>query len=168
MGVGIATGIEFDVILRDFIEVSKLAQLPLLASDIETQILPAPHQRVGLPAGKMAVYVFFHGDTCLKVGKVGANSDARFRSQHYLPHASRSNLAKSLRGDFSASPDEQRFFSSDLHSGFHPESVADWMLTHLTRVHFFLKSEASIHSLNLLEIFLQCRLNPIFEGGNGG
>ncbi len=32
----------------------------------------------------------------VKVGKVGANSSARFCSQHYLPGSSGSNLAKSL------------------------------------------------------------------------
>ena len=70
--------------------------------------LSAPHRPPSsLRVGSTAVYVFSlssaYGATCpagpgrvLKVGKVGANSAARFCSQHYLPGSARSNLAKSL------------------------------------------------------------------------
>lgn len=156
---------QFDVesLVRDFIQVSQLAGLSLEASDIETQVLAAPHKRTGLPKGKAAVYVFFRGETCLKVGKVGANSDARFRSQHYLPSGAMSNLAKSLCLDFTS--EQSRFFKPELRLGFDAESVADWMLTNLSRAHFFVDANAPTGTVRLLEVFLQCRLQPLFEEG---
>lgn len=163
MGVGAASGIDVQSLVRDFIEVAQLAGISLQASDIETQVLVAPHKRTGLPKGKAAVYVFFHGETCLKVGKVGANSDARFRSQHYLPSGAMSNLAKSLCLDFTS--EQSRFFQSELRLGFDAESVADWMLTNLSRVHFFIDADAPTGTVRLLEVFLQCRLQPLFEEG---
>lgn len=165
MGVGAASGIDVESLVRDFVQVSQLAGLSLQESDIETQILVAPHMRTGLPKGKAAVYVFFHGATCLKVGKVGANSDARFRSQHYLPSGAMSNLAKSLCLDFTTEAAQSRFFCADVRSGFEAESVADWMLTNLSRVHFFLDAKAPTGAVRLLEVFLQCRLQPVFEEG---
>jgi hypothetical protein len=160
-----ALGTDVQSLVRDFIEVSQLAGLSLRASDIETQVLVAPHRRTGLPKGKAAVYVFFHGETCLKVGKVGANSDARFRSQHYLPSGAMSNLAKSLCLDYASDAAMSRFFRADLRSEFESESVAEWMLTNLSRVHFFLDANAPTGAVRLLEVFLQCRLQPLFEEG---
>ncbi len=165
MGVGAASGINVESLVRDFIQVSQLSGLSLQASDIETEVLVAPHKRTGLPKGKAAVYVFFHGNTCLKVGKVGANSDARFRSQHYLPSGAISNLAKSLCLDFTNEAARSRFFHADLRSGFEAKSVADWMLTNLSRVHFFVDANALTETVRLLEVFLQCRLQPLFEEG---
>jgi len=162
---GNAAHFEVGSLVRDFIEVTQLAGLSLHASDIETQVLVAPHRRTGLPKGKAAVYVFFHGDTCLKVGKVGANSDARFRSQHYLPSGAMSNLAKSLCFDFTSEAAMSRFFSAEMRPGFDAESVADWMLTNLSRIHFFLDANAPTGAVRLLEVFLQCRLHPLFEEG---
>lgn len=161
----IAGQFDFEFLVRDFIQVSQLAGLTLQESDIETQVLAAPHKRTGLPKGKAAVYVFLYGNTCLKVGKVGANSDARFRSQHYLPSGAMSNLAKSLCLDFTTEAAQSRFFRADLRSGFESESVADWMLTNLSRVHFFVDANAPTGTVRLLEVFLQCRLQPLFEEG---
>jgi hypothetical protein len=163
MGVSAASGIDVQSLVRDFIQVSQLAGISLEASDIETQVLVAPHKRTGLPKGQAAVYVFCYGETCLKVGKVGANSDARFRSQHYLPTGAMSNLAKSLCLDFTT--EQSCFFHAELRSGFDSESVADWMLTNLARVHFFVDANAPTGTVRLLEVFLQCRLQPIFEEG---
>jgi len=165
MGVGAASEIDVELLVRDFIQVSQFAGLSLQASDIETEVLVAPHKRTGLPKGKAAVYVFFHGNTCLKVGKVGANSDARFRSQHYLPSGAMSNLSKSLCLDFTTDVAQSRFFCADLRTGFDAESVADWMLTNFSRVHFFLDANAPTGAVRLLEVFLQCRLQPLFEDG---
>jgi len=165
MGVDLSAQIDPDSLVQDFIKVSYLAGLTIGASEIETQVLLAPHVRTGLPSGKAAVYVFLHGNTCLKVGKVGPNSDARFRSQHYLPEGAKSNLAKSLCLDFMSEQAVCRFFAAEIRGNFRAELVADWMLTNLSRVHFFLDANAPKGALRLLEVFLQCRLNPIFEDG---
>ena len=62
------------------------------------------HIPLRLPANRAAVYIFKWNDTYLKVGKVNANSNARYQSQHYNPNSSKSNLSKSLLGDILGSP----------------------------------------------------------------
>jgi len=47
----------------------------------------------------MAVYVFSKGPDVLKVGKVGAKSQARYTSQHYNPGSAMSTLAASILAD---------------------------------------------------------------------
>ena len=91
---------------------------------------------------------------CLKVGKAGPNSQARYVSQHYNPGSSRSNLAKSLlrKGD-----------SLGI-MGLNDSNVEAWIKHNTTRLDFLLDKSAGIHVLNLLEAFLQCRLKPAFEG----
>ncbi|MBK8368703.1 MAG: hypothetical protein IPL10_15190 [Bacteroidetes bacterium] len=42
------------------------------------------HIPLQLPANKAAVYIFKWNDTYLKVGKVNANSNARYQSQHII------------------------------------------------------------------------------------
>ena len=85
------------LLVDDFTKAAKLAGLSVAANEISVEVLPAPHTPpTRLPKGKMAVYAFMLGGECLKVGKVGARSTARYVSQHYLPRSSRSNLARSL------------------------------------------------------------------------
>ena len=43
-------------------------------------------------------------------------------------------------------------------------NVGNWIRGNTTRFNFLLDTEAGMPALNLLEIYLQCRLNPIFEG----
>ncbi len=84
-------------LLTDFAEVSRLSGLSLPASQMRLERLPAPHRRPSeLPTGKCAVYGFLFRGRCLKVGKVGPRSAARFCSHHYLPGSSQSNLSKTI------------------------------------------------------------------------
>ena len=102
----------------------------------------------------MAVYEFLWRDVCLKVGKVGPNSQARYTSQHYSPSSSNSNLAKSIvsaRADLGV-PDITE------------SNVGAWIKSNVDRVNFLLDAEWGIPVLTLLESFLQCRLRPRFEG----
>ena len=86
-----------NLLLQDFQTVAKLAGINLRPDMLTLEKLPAPHKPPSkLPEGKIAVYVFFWNDACLKVGKVGSKSHARYTSQHYNPTSSMSNLAKSL------------------------------------------------------------------------
>jgi hypothetical protein len=79
------------------VRVAKLAHVTKANAAIEAEVLQKPHvPPSALPTGKMAVYVFLWDEWCLKVGKVGPRSHARYASQHYNPHSSKSNLAKSL------------------------------------------------------------------------
>lgn len=104
--------------------------------------------------GKMAVYVFAYGNTTLKVGKAGPNSQARYISQHHNAGSAPSTLAATLikRGG--------EIGVADLTN----ESVSEWIKANTDRINFVLDSEAGIDSLSLLEVFLHCRLKPAFEG----
>lgn len=71
-------------LVESFLSVAQLAHLSLGKFDVRIEVLSAPHRRPSrLPEGRQAVYAFFLGDTCLKVGKAGPKTAARFISQHY-------------------------------------------------------------------------------------
>lgn len=144
-----------DKILTDFVRIAKLSGVPVSKRKIMVEILNAPHNSPAcLPDGKMAVYAFFLKDECLKVGKVGPNSHARYASQHYSPKSSNSNLAKSLLNDRKL-PQIYRLKETNISS---------WIKKNTDRVNFLLDADLNIPVLTLFESFLQCRLNPRFEG----
>jgi hypothetical protein len=146
---------DLNVLLEDFRKVLALAGVSLPPEALSFEALPAPHKPPSeLPSGKMAVYVFIWNGVCLKVGKVGPKSQARFTSQHYNPASSNSNLAKSLVAG------QEKIGLSDITES----NVGAWIKTYVDRVNFFLSEESGIPVLTLLEYFLQCRLNPKFEG----
>lgn len=155
-----------DVLIADFIQVAALAGIIITAQDVEYEILPAPHTRPKkLPVGKMAVYVFCTADKCLKVGKVGMKSHARFTSQHYSPGSAKSNLAKSLLNDKTSVGVSSLFFLADDVTDLSENNVGTWIAQNTTRYHFYLDEARPRLLLSLLEVFLHCRLQPIFEGG---
>jgi hypothetical protein len=95
--------IETDNIINDFLRIAELAGVQIGNKDIQIESLKSLHTPPRtLPNGKMAVYVFSWNNQCLKVGKVGPKSHARYTSQHYNPKSSNSNLAKSILKDKSA------------------------------------------------------------------
>lgn len=146
-------------LLDRFISAVRLAGCDdLRAIDVRVDTwLPGQHTRAALDSKTMAVYVFTYGATCLKVGKVGANSLARFTTQHYLPGSSRSNLARSLsHADGWARVPGVPALTID--------TVGQWIMDHTTRTNFILHERFGMPVLNLLEAFLQCRLRPVFEG----
>ena len=146
---------DLNSLLDDFRKVVALAGVFLPPAALSFEVLPAPHIPPSvLPKGKAAVYVFIWNGVCLKVGKVGPKSQARFTSQHYSPASSNSNLAKSLvagQGKIGV-------------SGITESNVGAWIKTNVDRVNFLLNVECGIPVLSLLESFLQCRLHPAFEG----
>ena len=142
-------------LLADFLKVAELAGMKRDEIQVSVEKLPAPHSPPRkLPKGKMAVYVFsFHGKA-LKFGKVGPKSQARYTSQHYNPGSAQSTLAASL-----------------LKSGSEigvmnvsEENVSEWIKKNTDRLNFVLNASCGKHVLTLLESFLQCRLQPVFEG----
>ena len=140
--------------LADFVQAAKFANCDLSNNSIDFQILPAPHRPPSLPLGKIAVYSFFFGETCLKVGKVGPNSGTRYLSQHYIPSSSGSNLARSLAGSLTW---------SEKH-GFSGENVGSWIKENTARINFTMPEVIGLDVLALLEAFLHCRWKPQFEG----
>ena len=140
---------------KDFRHVAKRAGFSLAARDLTVESLTAPHWPPSrLPPGKMAVYLFDHHGRVLKVGKAGPNSNARYTSQHYSPSAAQSTLAASLlkRG--------AEIGIRDITDS----TVGDWIRANTDRHNFLLDSGYPIRLLTLLESFLQCRLDPVFEG----
>ena len=148
---------DLSILIDDFQKVVALAGVSFQPAALSFETLSAPHKPPSaLPSGKMAVYVFVWNGRCLKVGKVGPKSQARFTSQHYNPASSNSNLAKFLVAGH---------VKLGL-SGITESNVGAWIKANVDRVNFLLNAECGIPVLTLLESFLQCRLNPVFEGFN--
>ncbi len=147
--------IDLKSIMADFISVARLSGIDVRETDIHIEQLPAPHQPPkALPKGKIAVYMFFLGPNCLKVGKVGPKSQPRYTSQHYNSKSSISNLAKSVLKD------KAKLGIPDINE----DNVGTWIKTNTDRVNILMSDEHGISVLTLLESFLQCRLKPRFEG----
>jgi hypothetical protein len=142
-------------IISDFIKVAELVNINISQSDIALECLQKPHTKPKfLPKGKMAVYVFMWNDFCLKVGKVGPNSQPRYTSHHYNSKSSNSNLAQSIIRD------GVRFALPLLK----PNNVGVWIEQETDRFNFLIDKSFGIHLLSLMEIFIQCKLRPKFEG----
>ena len=141
-------------LVKDFVVVAKLAGISITATEVEVEELQAPHRRPSsLPPEKLAVYVFIYGKHCLKVGKAGPKSIARYCSQHYGLNAP-STLAKSLiKG-------QAQLGLSNLNEF----NIGKWICQNTKRVNFLLPSKYGVALLSLMESFIQCRLNPEFEG----
>jgi hypothetical protein len=144
-----------DKAIHDFQTVARLAGVELLPGAVVVEHLPAPHRSpTRLPPGKMAVYVFSRGAEVLKVGKVGAKSQARYTSQHYIPGSAQSTLAASILAD------RERIGLSDADAA----AIGQWIRTNVDRVNFLMDERRGVPVLTLLETFLQCRLKPVYEG----
>jgi hypothetical protein len=155
---------EPEEMIEAFLQVAELAHVPLPSTAVRYVLLPAPHKRPSsLPAGLQAVYAFMLGDRCLKVGKAGPKTQARFTSQHYGLNAP-STLTKSILANrlrlADLLPPERRDEVVALTEG----TTGTWIEGNTARVHVFLPTEAGSLPLALLEAFVQCRLNPLFEG----
>ena len=142
------------VLLKDFLMVSKLAGIDIQLDDICIQPQKMPHRRPSLPEGKVAVYVFSDAERVLKVGKAGQKSGDRYRYHHYNPCAANSTLAASLVRDECA---VRRY-------NLNKENVGAWIMENTDRVNFILEANVGMWALMLLEAFVQCRLQPAYEG----
>jgi hypothetical protein len=147
--------IDVNQLIADFASVAGLAGVSIPDAAVTAEVMLKPHvPPTALPPGKMAVYVFLWGDSCLKVGKVGPRSQARYTSQHYNPNSSNSNLAKSI-------------LKQGLELGLPSLSdttVGNWIKMETDRINFLFDQKLGIPVLSLMESFLQCRLRPKFEG----
>lgn len=145
--------------IRDsFIKAAEFAGIKMNSSDIVINFISQSDHRPPalLPKGNLAVYVFMFGRRCLKVGKAGSKSSARFCSQHYGVKA-RSTLAKSII-------QHQRKLSA---SGIDEHTVKKWICENTYRVNFIVPMNTGPLILSLLEAFVQCCLKPEFEGFSG-
>jgi hypothetical protein len=150
--------------IHAFVQVAALAHVQLDPAHVEHELLPAPHKPPSsLPPGLQAVYAFLLDDLCLKVGKAGPKTQARFTSQHY-GFGAPSTLAKSILANpqrlADLLPPERRTELATLNEA----KVGAWIEHNAARLHIFLPTAAGPFALGLLEAFVQCRLNPLFEG----
>ncbi|MBC8504229.1 MAG: hypothetical protein H8D34_05190 [Chloroflexi bacterium] len=151
---------DVDGLIFDFVQVANLAGFSISESEIEHINLDAPHSPPSLPNGKQAVYTFSLSSSpeiVLKVGKAGPNTKARYRYQHYNPRSAGSTLAASILNNQS---DWQILGIKDLSEN----NINDWLKTNTDRNDFLISSDHNSLLLSLFEIFMQCRLKPIFEG----
>lgn len=126
--------------------------------------LPAPHKPNPLPKNMQGVYVFLAPLGCLKVGKAGQKSKARFNSHHYRANSTKSCLANSILADRSIL---KELFNSSMHAeidALNKENIHFWLKQNTSRIEFTMSSIESKHALNFLEAFLQFKLNPVYEG----
>jgi hypothetical protein len=122
------------------------------------------HQPTTLPKDKQGVYIFSIGTHCLKVGKAGANSQARWKSQHYLNNSAKSSLAKSILSDKKCL---NYFFPRERYAeilDLNDDTIQSWMKNNISRVELIINKDAPSHSLNLLEALAQFKLRPEYEG----
>jgi len=148
---------DFERLIQDFIKIMQISGNEYSRDFFKIEELPAPHvPPTKIPEGNVAVYTFFWEDQCLKVGKVGPNSNARYTSQHYNPKSSISNLSKSI-------------LSNGLDFGMpqlREDNVGKWIKENIDRVNVILDMQEDwSFILNFFEAYLQLRLKPKFEGG---
>lgn len=147
------------------LEVIRLAgHSGLRSEEIQIQWASAPHKRPGaLPNGYQAVYCFLIAQHCLKVGKAGPNSGPRYISQHYSCSAP-STLAKSILANKDSVQRilSERFHAEHLETNEH--SIGGWIEKHAARLNILIPATSGPHVLSLVEAFMQCRLQPMFEG----
>lgn len=112
-----------------------------------------PHTPKLLPSQKMGVYTFWYGSRCLKIGKAGPNSNARFFSQHYNPGSAGSTLAASILLD-----PENHALGLDAHS------IGPWIKDNCQRIDILLDVRLGIFTLELVEAILHYKYEPKYEG----
>lgn len=142
-----------DELKMKMIETIQLAGVTIEDSQLEIVDRGIPHKPAGLPTGKMGIYTFIYQGQFLKVGKAGPSSDARFRSQHYKPMGSQSNLAKSILNDCDF---------SHLHISI--DTVGEWIKQNTRRVDIIMAASLGIFMLNFIEAFLHLKFQPKYEG----
>lgn len=132
-------------------------------NEIIHEHVPAPHDPPNLKPGKGAIYVFSltknntspaGQNRVLKVGKVGPNSEPRFKYQHYNPDSARSTLAGTLLNS--------KILWECI--GFDNEAqVGSWLKENTDRDHFFIDGDKG-RVISLMEVYARGILSPIFEG----
>lgn len=145
----------FHEIKTSFIQSAQFAGIKINDSDILVDFIQQSDHRppACLPHGKLAIYVFMFGERCLKVGKAGSKSSARFCSQHYGVKAP-STLAKSIIKY------KQKFSAEDIDE----HNVKSWICQNTYRVNYMMPNAVGPFILTLFEAFVQCCLKPEFEG----
>ena len=156
---------EFSKLVEDLLSSAQQAGLLISPKVIDAEFHSAPHmQPTCLPPEKQALYWFSVENRCLKVGKAGPNSNARYTSQHYNPRSSQSNLAKSILKHPNIIKEVLPINQQCEIDMLNEESVGRWIKENTNRCNFLIDISLNPIALSFLETFLQVRFNPLFEG----
>lgn len=145
---------------------SQFENLTGIKLQIKIMAKGSTHQPNTLEANEVGVYVFYDiinsKVVCLKVGKAGLKSQARWNSHHYnLDKTTSSSLPKSIIR--SQKNLEAYFGKIELTK----DNCKDWIKSNLSRIEFKIidiEIEKVKHTLNLLEALVQYEFSPILEG----
>lgn len=141
--------------IPELIRALEICGVQMSKADFEPKNMGVPHSPpTALPKGKMAVYIFLHGKKCLKVGKAGPKSNARYTSQHYSVGRTSSTLAKSIV----KTPERVGMEKME------EEKVGAWIKSQTRRINILLDGGHSRDILNFVEAFYILRLKPVYEG----
>jgi hypothetical protein len=81
--------------LDAFNKVAELANVPVQTTHMRSEFHEAAHKPPALlPSGYFAIYGFCWNGRWLKIGKAGAQSQARYTSQHYNPGSAPSTFQR--------------------------------------------------------------------------
>ena len=157
------------LIVEVFTKALKIAAyFSLEKSEIIHELIRAPHDYPSLPRGMCAVYVFsLRSNTLtpagpnrvLKVGKVGINSHARFKYQHYKFDSAKSTLAGAIKNN--------RILWDYIGYDTSSRDLDSWLRANTDRDHFFLSAQRQ-NILPLLEAYIRGVLGPVYEGSLKG
>lgn len=149
-------------LINDFVVDMALAGQKVDASLIRFDSWPAPHEPKDMPTGQAAVYVFSltasakapaGPNRVIKVGKVGPNSNNRFRYQHYALGSAKSTLAAAIENN----PVLWRFI------GFPGGGidVGKWLRQNTDRHNFYFGDSTVFGTF---EVYAKARLGSVYEG----
>ncbi|QXE92805.1 hypothetical protein KP001_09915 [Geomonas subterranea] len=123
------------------------------------------HSPTSLQRGTCGVYVFLTDTQCLKVGKAGGKSKARWNSHHYcLDETTPSTLPKSILRHKNVI---KKFFPPEAHREIDvlsKISIQDWIKNNLSLIEFVIEDSGDKFALSLLEALAQYSLKPVYEG----
>lgn len=143
-----------DDLANRFVQVARLGNYKISDIDLDIEFWPAPHVPKKLPNGKRALYGFIYNEQCLKVGKAGSNSNARYQSQHYNPKSANSNLAASIISDADSS------YAPNLVE----KNVGHWIKENCFRFNIHFDAKHSDEFATFMESFFIFCLKPKYEG----
>lgn len=157
---------ERDALIETCIAVAKLAGRDVSRGQIKDDCLDAPHKRPSEDAAPL-IYIFLLFDNPLKVGKSIAIRGTRV-GNHYNPKT-KSSLARAI---LQCKAPIKQLCPQEMHREIDAlewkEQVESWMERNLTLVRLRFDRRIDPMVVELLEIFLQCKLRPLFEGTSRG
>lgn len=156
-----------DSILKSFMsDVARYYDLDISDNEMWFDSWKAPHKAKDLPIGFCSVYIFSLSDNTvgsagegkvIKVGKVGFDSNPRFRYQHYKEGSANSTLAAAVRNN----PLLWNYvgYSDEL------DDVGEWLRQYTDRNNYYFKEK---YTRDLFEVYAKAVYGPVYEGSLSG